>query len=240
MAGTEAQDLVADRRDHRDQQDAAADHDQRVLPADQREGDDRQQDDHDQELGTAALVGGRVLADLGDRERITGLEGVDRHVLGAVVLEDAADVGGAPDQDQVAEEDADPDQPLDEVLDQAVLDVRRGDRGDQQGQQEEDADAGHQGHAEHQRDGAAAELDAVLLGLDVGAAHEPARPDDERLVEDDQAAHQRPLRPAGAVEARVEALGGVHDLAVRMAQGHGDRVATAHQDALDERLAAVG
>ena len=77
-------------------------------------------------------------------ERIAGLERVDRHVLGAVVLEDAGDVRRATDQREVAEEDPDPDEPLDEVLDQAVLDVRGGHRGDEQRQQEEDPDAGHQ------------------------------------------------------------------------------------------------
>ena len=50
-------------------------------------------DDDDQELGAAALVRGRVLAHLVDVERVVVLERVDRHVLGAVVLEDAADVG---------------------------------------------------------------------------------------------------------------------------------------------------
>ena len=125
MRAPEPQDLVADRGDDRDQQDPAADHHQRRLPADQAERDDRQEDDHDQELGAAALVGGRVLADLGRGQRVAGLERVDRHVLGAVVLEDPPDVRGARDQHQVAEEDRDPDQPLDEVLDQAVLDVGR-------------------------------------------------------------------------------------------------------------------
>ena len=100
--------------------------------------------------------------------------------------------------------------------------------------------AGDEREPEHQDDRALAELDAVLLGLDVGAADEPARADDERLVQDDEAADERPLRPARAVEARVEALGGVDDVAVRMAQGDGDRVAAAHQDALDQGLAAVG
>ena len=52
---------------------------------------DEDDDDHE-ELGAAALVRRRVLADLVDRERVAGLERVDRHVLGAVVLEDAADV----------------------------------------------------------------------------------------------------------------------------------------------------
>ena len=94
----EPEDLVADRGDDRDQHHPAADHDQRLLPADEGERDDREQDHDDQELRAAALVGGWVLADLADGQRITGLEGVDRHVLGAVVLEDPRDVGRATDQ----------------------------------------------------------------------------------------------------------------------------------------------
>ena len=44
---------------------------------------------------------------------------------------------------------------------------------------------------------------------------------------------------AVAVEPGVEALGREHDPAVGVAQRDGDRVAAAHHDALDERLAAV-
>ena len=51
-----------------------------------------EQDHDDQELGAAARVRGRVAADLVDGQRVAGLEGVDRHVLGAVVLEHPADV----------------------------------------------------------------------------------------------------------------------------------------------------
>ena len=50
---------------------------------------------------------------------------------------------------------------------------------------------GDERQAEHQRDRALAELDALVLGLDVGAADQPARADDERLVQDDQAADER-------------------------------------------------
>ena len=94
----EPEDLVADRGDDRDQQHAAADHDQRLLPADQGERDDREQDHDDQEFRAAALVRGWVLADLADGQRIAGLEGVDRHVLRAVVLEHPRDVRRATDQ----------------------------------------------------------------------------------------------------------------------------------------------
>ena len=90
VARAEAEELVADRGDDRDQQDPAGDHDQRRLPADQAEGQDRQHDHHHQELRAAALVRGGVLADVLRAERVAGLERVDRHVLGAVVLEDAA------------------------------------------------------------------------------------------------------------------------------------------------------
>ena len=64
MPGAEPEDLVADRRDDRDEQDPADDHHDRLLPADQGERDDREQDHDDEELGAAALVRGRVLADL--------------------------------------------------------------------------------------------------------------------------------------------------------------------------------
>ena len=66
-------------------------------------------------------------------------------------------------------------------------------------------------------------------------------PDDERLVQDDEAADERPLRDQRVPwNAGFEALRGDDDPAVGMAQGDGDRVAAAHQDALDEGLAAVG
>src|SRR4029450_9831101 len=80
---------------------------------------------------------------------------------------------------------------------------------------------------------------AVLLGLDPGAPDEPAGPDDQRLVQDDESAEQGQLRPAAAVEAGVEALGVPDDPAVRVAERDGDRVPAAHEDALDERLTAV-
>ena len=79
----------------------------------------------------------------------------------------------------------------------------------------------------------------LVGGLEAGAPDEPARPHDQRLVEHDEAADEGQLRPARAVDARVEALRGIDDAAVGMAEGDGDRVTAAHQDAFDERLAAV-
>ena len=108
--------LVADRRQDRDGDEPAHDHHERLLLADQREREDRQQDEDDQELGAAAVMGGRVLADLVDRQRVAGLEGVDGHVLRAVVLEDAVDVRRARHEREVREEQRDLDQALDRRL----------------------------------------------------------------------------------------------------------------------------
>ena len=86
----------------------ASDRAQQGLPADQAEGHDREDHDDHQELGAAARVGRRVRPDRLGREWVAGLEGVDRHVLGAVVLEDAPDVRRATDDEQVADEDQRP------------------------------------------------------------------------------------------------------------------------------------
>src|SRR4029079_17861617 len=102
----------------------------------------------------------------------------------------------ARDERQVPEEDRDADQALDEVLDPGLADRgRRRDR-DEQRQQEEHADAGQEGHPQQERDRTAPELDALAARLEVGAPDEPLRPDDQGLVEDDQAAAQRRLREA--------------------------------------------
>ncbi len=54
IARTRPKELVADGGDDRDEHDPAADHDQRLLPADQAEGHDRERDDDHEELGPAA------------------------------------------------------------------------------------------------------------------------------------------------------------------------------------------
>ena len=85
-------------------------------------------------------------------ERIAGLEGVDRHVLGAVVLEDAADVRRATDQREVAEEDRRPGRaPRRGAGSRPFSTFAVVTRGDEQRQQEEDPDAGDERDEEHQR-----------------------------------------------------------------------------------------
>ncbi len=180
------------------------------------------------------------LPDVLRAERLAGLERVDRHVLRAVVLEDAADVRRPADHGEVAEEDEHPHEALDKVLREVVLDVGRREGRDQQRQQEEQADAKDRGDPEHQGDRPLADLDALLLGLEAGGADQPAGAHDEGLVQDHQATHERPLRGPVAVDgAGVEPLVLIDDPAVGVAQGDRDGVATAHHDAFDERLTAV-
>ena len=266
-------------------------------------------------------MGSRILADFLDRERVAGLQGVDRHVLRAVVLERATHVRCASDQQQVAEEYGHLDGAFHDALDDAAL--AAGDRRcEQERREEEQPDTEHQRETEHERDRALAEVRAVdrggsrraarrsicsivaghrmggqlgrdatcrqrvgggalcrfrhgselasgalrrhagrlrrnarrrrrlgrLIGLpridvlrrrDARRPNEPAGPDHDRLVEDHEPAHERQARPARCPEAYRQLLVRPHDPSVRVAERHRDHVASAHEDAFDERLASV-
>ncbi len=171
-----------------------------------------------------------------DRAMTTTRNSVPQRGWAVGYLRIASGVSGSP----ASEEDRDLDQPLDEVLNDLVLDVAGCGAGDEQGQQEEDPDARYQRDRQGQDDRALAELDAILFGLETGAPDQPAGPDDERLVEDDETADERQLGQAGSVDPGVELLGRPDDPTVGMAKGDRDRVPAAHEDALDQRLAAVG
>ena len=145
--GTPLEDLVRDRRDDRDEQDATEDGDPQLGPGEEAEEQDADEDEDDQELGAAARVRGGEAADVLGGEGQLVLQGVDGHVLRAVVLEDAADLAGPTDEQQVAHEDDDADEPLDEVCDEgleATADLAEDERDaalrDEQRQQHEEAD----------------------------------------------------------------------------------------------------
>ena len=55
---------------------------------------------------------GAVFLDVADVERVAVLVGVDRLVLGAVVLEYALDIGIPTDEPYVADDQEDPQQPI--------------------------------------------------------------------------------------------------------------------------------
>ena len=151
-------------------------------------------------------------------ERIAVLERVDGHVLGAVVLEDAPDVRHPRDQAQVAEEDGDPDQALDDVLDPvgSTRDVVL--TGEEQRQQEEQptpiARVMPSISATEPLPSSTPSPLAWMLALRISQLG----PDDEGLVQDDQAANERAFASASRAD-RVERLGGPDDVALGMAEG---------------------
>ncbi len=170
------------------------------------------------------------------------LQGVDGHVLRAVVLEHAPDVGGAADDQQVAHEDGDPDGRLDEVLDERVTAVdhgigralRREER-----QHHEQPQREHDGHDECQRHCASTHRDTFAGSGEGPGAHQPPGADDQRLVEHHDPAEERRAREAVPVEDAVERLLGTEYLSVRSTHCDADGIAAAHEDAFHERLAAV-
>ena len=106
--------LVGQARDHRQEQDPRGDQHRPVRPADEREHEDR--DDHhpQQERRPAADVDLGVRLDALGRQLGAVLVGVDRLVLGGVVLEHPAQVGHERDQRQVGDQEAHPDPALDD------------------------------------------------------------------------------------------------------------------------------
>ncbi len=114
LAG-EADDLVGDAGDHRDADDARQDQLGPRGPAEEREGHDGHQRGDHEEARAAARVAAVVLADRGDLQRVAVLERVDGHVLGAVVGEGAPHLRRPSQQQQVAEQQAQAQRPLEGV-----------------------------------------------------------------------------------------------------------------------------
>ena len=166
VASAELQDFVAHGCDYGHEEDARChEHHGRQL-ADDGESQDRDEQDHYQELGAAAGMRGWVLARRLYGERIAALESMDRHVFGTVVLERATHVGSAAHQQQVADEDHDPNCTLGELQPKALVHAPDGGLGQQQRQQEEDADAQQEAEQEHAPDGHRVALaEAVARGL---------------------------------------------------------------------------
>ena len=84
-------------------------------------------------------MGSRVLASGLHRQRIAAFQSVDRHVLGAVVLERAPHICGPAHDQQVADEDHDANCALGELQAETLIHPTYRCLGQQERQQEEDA-----------------------------------------------------------------------------------------------------
>ncbi len=111
----ESDHLVRDAGDREEKGDAREHEEVPVVGlADDDVDEDRHEHHPEQERGAAADVDARVLRHRVGRQLVAGLERVDGHVLGGVVLEHALQVGDQRQERQVADQDADADQALDQ------------------------------------------------------------------------------------------------------------------------------
>ena len=118
-------------------------------------------------------------------------------MLGAVVLEDAAQVGQAADRDDVADEDRRPQDPLDQPEEERRAELVLDQAGGADRDDEEEADREHQREDDRQAPGEAADLlllaVLVLVELRVGGDRQRPEADLQRLAErDDAADHRQP------------------------------------------------
>jgi hypothetical protein len=242
MPCPEPHELVRERGDERNEHDPRQEEQgqRNACPRDEAEEEDADHHDDEEERRPAAGVGRPEGIDLLGGERPVGLVGADRLVLGAVVREDAADVVHEADGGDVGDEDCQPDQPLDRIGDEVAFGRLLGKRRQKERQEEEQADGEAEAEDHRDRDRPLPELDVLTLRGDGGGAHEHARADHERLVEQEHAAQERDLDEAPICrEGGGQRLGHRHDLAVRRSDAHGDRRTAAHHDALDQGLAAI-
>src|SRR5665647_611070 len=238
VAAGELDDLVADAGDEGHQDDAAEDEPVPRRPADKGEHEDRHQQHDEQERRAAAQVQGAVVLDVLDGELVPMFEHMDAHVLGAVVLEDAAQVLDLGDDGEIEEEDAHAHAAFDRPEHVARPDPVLEQPGEEQRRHEEEADGEGEGDDERAADLLAAELLLLLADGLVGRHGEGTHPDHQRLDERYDAADDRRL------EDRI-ALHPAHQRELVDADGvvgaaHGERpvVHAAHHDALDDGLAA--
>ena len=90
-----ANDLVRHGGDDRDEQDLADQPDRRRQQSERREDADADQGHDDEKPGAAAGMETAARTHVGDIDSVAELERVDRHVLGAVILKEPANVAGS-------------------------------------------------------------------------------------------------------------------------------------------------
>src|SRR5665647_2797127 len=238
VAAGELDDLVADAGDERHEHDAAEDEPVPRRPLHDREHEDADDHDDEQEGGAAAQVQGLVLLDVADGELLAVLERVDAHVLGAVVLEDTAQVLDLRDDGEVGEEDADAHEAFDDPESPAGAEPAAELAGEQQRREEKQADGEGQGDEERDADLLLAERLFFFAQRLVGRHREGAQPDHQRLDERDHAADDRRLEDRIALHPADQ--GELVDADGVVGAAHGERpvVDAAHHDALDDGLAA--
>src|SRR5207248_10759858 len=208
--------------------------------AEEREDEDGDHHHPEQEGGTAARVDQAKALDGLRLELLAGLEGIDRLVLGGVVLKDAAQVGQQRDHDQIEDEDGHADAALDEHEPDAVRDRKQVGQQRRADLEERDREPDREQEREDER-----ALRELLLGLlvvlgrgVVGGDRERAEADRERLAERDHAADHRQSEETVTLHHRLDWAADLGDLPIRLADGDGPVRRAAHHHALEDGLPA--
>ena len=180
---------------------------------DEREDEHADHHDPEQKSSSATWMDQTELLHLLRRQLGATLEGIDRLVLGAVILEHPLQVRQQPDQHDVADQHGHADQALDDdervgaVDRQPAREQRRPDLEERQ----READRDHEGDDDLPARDLGRDLDRLALGTllglllhrVVGGDGECAKADRERLTEcDDATDHRQPPDADGAASAR--------------------------------------
>src|SRR2546421_3489784 len=201
--------------DQRDPDDSRREEDVPRRRPERGEHDDRDDHDDQEEAGSAArMKAGEALGVLGG-ERQPRLVTGDCLVLGPVVLEHPLELAHPRDEPEVPEEDADPDQLLDEYEDQRRVQLRLEQARDPHRDKEEQANCEHNRHRDRAGPGSASDLLVLCTGLSAGRDAERPEPDLQRLDGSDDTTNDRQTQEPVAADPGDEWLGDHLDLAAR-------------------------
>src|SRR6266849_3158449 len=241
VAGHEADELESRARDDRDRQHAACYQPEpvRVEQRHDREHDHTHDQDHEQEAGAAARVKKARATNRHDLEWPSRLIGVDRLVLGPVVLEDAAHVAQKRDQRQVAQDEAHADDPFHEDEDEAPV-LMDGEAGKQEREADEDEECEDTGDRDRAADLLLADFDSLAARVHVRRPHERFHAEMQLLADESESPHERKLPERVDVDRRFELAPIDNDLpGGREAHCDGVVPLAAHHHAFDYRLSAI-
>ena len=238
IAAGELDDLEREAGDQRHADDPRRDEQVPLGQAERREDEDRHDHHDQQEARAAARVQAREALGVLGRQRQVRLEAGDRLVLGAVVLEHAAQVTHAREQPDVAEEDRGTQHALDEPEQERRAELVLEQAGEPDRDDEEQADREEERDHHRPDPHRAGDRLLVLLQLRVGGDVEGVEADLQRLDERDDTADHGPAEGPVALGPGDERERLDVDLLVGRADGDGPRGDAAHHHALEHRLPA--
>ncbi len=240
MPGAEIDNLVAQRHDNRDKNNAGNNHQPERLVTYGGEDDNGDNQHQEQKAGAAAHVGGAIRLDSADLHRHAGFKSIHGLVLGAVIGKNSFDIRHERDYFKVADEDGQTNHAFDDEKGRGVLaeQVFVNEVGQEIGGKKEQQNRQGNPHRHHRPQGFLRDFLRLLLYCHVGGIKQALDTQHHRLDEDDDAAHQgNTAEAAGGNRRQVSDVGS--DIPAGTADGGDQGLTTANHHALNNRLAAV-